>query len=348
MPGNRPRDAKAGGSAPDRASRTGHVSLFDALTLYTAPAGRSVPGRGTRFPYGTSLQDVSPATRSDDSLARGSFCERQNMSTVIITLVVLAVVAVALALAWPTMRNSGTSLQRRFGPEYDRVVEQQGGDTKAARNELNERLRRYGNLRTQRLTAENRERYTAEWATLQEQFVDSPAHAVAEAERLLSRLARDRGYPADEFDEQIAALSVHHAHHIGAYRHLHTVAHHTREGREHDGRMSTEELREVLVDARAFFERLMDASHDGGGRNKSIHRRDAHGADLHGEGGHAKRGPVNAAKGVHARDAHEHDIHARPGRGSDRDTAGTKRSGRFHLPWSPAGQGQTGTTRGGA
>ncbi|MEV6316250.1 hypothetical protein [Streptomyces sp. NPDC051776] len=180
------------------------------------------------------------------------------MSTgVLITLAILAVTAVAivaLVVAPPSLQSSGTGLRRRFGPEYDRTVEQRDGDTKAAHKELSERLRRYGNLPTRPLLEEERVQYVAQWAGVQEQFVESPASAVAEADRLIGRLARDRGFPADAYDEQVDALSVHHAPRLGGYRRLHAAARHGG-----DGTVDTEELREALVGARGLFEALIAA-----------------------------------------------------------------------------------------
>ncbi|MGP4001202.1 hypothetical protein [Streptomyces sp. 8N706] len=196
------------------------------------------------------------------------------MSTgAIIILAVAAAVIVALVLARPVLQSSGNGLRRRFGPEYDRAVARHDGDTKAAHKELSERLRRHGDLRLHPLSGESREQYVAQWAGVQEQFVDSPATAVAEADQLLGRLVRDRGYPADAYDEQTDALSVHHAHHVGGYRQLHLVARRAREGEAH-----TEQLREALIGARALFEELVKAHpRDDGGRDRPDARRTAGG-----------------------------------------------------------------------
>ncbi|WP_326666135.1 hypothetical protein [Streptomyces canus] len=83
----------------------------------------------------------------------------------------------------------------------------------------------------------------------QEQFVASPQQGVIEVEALLARLARDRGFPDGEpFEDQIAALSVHHAHYVQGYRSMHTAAH------EPSG---TEDMREAMVEAGSLFEALV-------------------------------------------------------------------------------------------
>ncbi|MEU6392098.1 hypothetical protein [Streptomyces sp. NPDC046939] len=181
------------------------------------------------------------------------------MSTgVIIALIVVGVVVVVAAgvFAARTKPRGGRSLKSRFGPEYERVVARHNGDTKAAEHELTERVRRHGSLRTRELDPAARERYRARWAAAQERFVESPSEAVAEAEALIADLAKERGFPdAGRYDEQVEALSVHHAHHVHGYRRVHEAAH-TGIG------AGTEELREAMVEARALFDDLTGA---GGG-----------------------------------------------------------------------------------
>ncbi|WP_432096353.1 hypothetical protein [Streptomyces sp. bgisy100] len=249
------------------------------------------------------------------------------MSTgAIIILAVAAAVIVALLLAKPVLQSGGSGLRRRFGPEYDRAVARHDGDTKAAHKELSERLRRHGDLRVQPLAEAAREQYVARWAGIQEQFVDSPAAAVTEADRLLGRLVRDRGFPADAYDEQVDALSVHHAEQVGGYRRIHAAARGVTDGRaETAGRTGTEsrtteteELREALVGARALFEQLV-TSHprDHRGRNRPAGRFTARG---------------RAA--------------ARDRAAADRAGSGKPNTGRLHLPWAMNQRGP-GATKGG-
>ncbi|MDG9701865.1 hypothetical protein [Streptomyces sp. DH37] len=196
------------------------------------------------------------------------------MSTgLIITLIVAAVVVLALALFLVRSGKGPHSVKRRFGPEYERTVAQHGGDRKAAERELRERLQRHGELRTKPLTPDEREEYAAQWAAVQERFVDAPVEAVVAADRLLSRLAEARGFPGDGYDEQVSALSVHHPRRVQGYREVHAVAVLAREGQA-----DTERLREALVHARALYEDLMaETAHDsrgGGGRRGHDHDRD--------------------------------------------------------------------------
>ncbi|GGJ98315.1 hypothetical protein GCM10011583_32250 [Streptomyces camponoticapitis] len=190
------------------------------------------------------------------------------MSTVLIVVAVIVVIAVAVgAVLYATGRGGGRAgLKRRFGPEYDRTVNRHNGDVKAAENELTERVKRHGDFRPRPLPAEARDQYVAHWAGLQERFVDSPRQAVTEAEKLISRLATDRGFPdVGQRSDHLDALSVHHAHQVDGYRRVHHAA--SEEGRD----ASTEELREAMVEARQLFERLvLDSKEDTARERRAI------------------------------------------------------------------------------
>ncbi|WP_435799848.1 hypothetical protein [Streptomyces canus] len=148
-----------------------------------------------------------------------------------------------------TQGGGGQALKLRFGPEYARAVADHDGDTGAAEQELGKRVKEHGFLTQQPLTPAARERYMTRWAAVQEQFVASPQQGVIEVDALLARLARDRGFPDGEpFEDQIAALSVHHAHYVQGYRSMHTAAH------EPSG---TEDMREAMVEAGSLFEALV-------------------------------------------------------------------------------------------
>ncbi|MFE0133371.1 hypothetical protein ACFWY6_17650 [Streptomyces sp. NPDC059037] len=181
------------------------------------------------------------------------------------TVVIIAVVVIAagtLLFIGRTRPPGGgrRSLQRRFGPEYQQSVDRHDGDVKAAERELSERVKRHLSLHERTLPPEVRAHYVAQWADGQEQFVDSPHKAVTEADALLARPAEDRGHPdGDQFAEQLAALSVHHAHYVDGYRSLHTAAR---------GQSGTEEMREAMIEARALFEALVTDQSAGSNRRR--------------------------------------------------------------------------------
>ncbi|MEU8847325.1 hypothetical protein AB0C70_14030 [Streptomyces sp. NPDC048564] len=183
------------------------------------------------------------------------------MSTGVIILIVTAAVVVVLGVAVLALRTRGAQggrgLKRRFGPEYERAVARHDGDVNAAERELAQLVERHGGLRERPLEPTEAERFEARWAAAQEHFVESPKEAVHEADRLLAELAQARGFPdGAQYEEQLAALAVHHADHVQGYRHVHHVAH-ARGGAEREGGgAGTEEMREAMIEARALFEDL--------------------------------------------------------------------------------------------
>ncbi|WP_112470556.1 hypothetical protein [Streptomyces triticisoli] len=208
------------------------------------------------------------------------------MSTGLIIALIVMAAAVVVVAAVLTSRargeHGGRSLKRRFGPEYDRTVARHDGDTKAAERELAARVERHGGLRERSLEPAERERFEARWTAAQERFVDSPREAVAEADRLLGELAGARGFPADgQYEEQLAALSVHHGHHVHGYRRVHRAAH--PDGALENG-VSTEDLRASMVEARDLFEDLLTPSRGGtapeGAAESGTHHGTHHGSRL--------------------------------------------------------------------
>ncbi|HYN93961.1 MAG TPA: hypothetical protein VES42_08955 [Pilimelia sp.] len=173
------------------------------------------------------------------------------MSTtqVLVIIAVVLVLAVLAAVAWSATRRR--ALRRRFGPEYDRAVAEQDSRP-AAEKELRERERRHAELDLRPLTAQSRATYAAAWEEVQAKFVDAPGEAVTDGNDLVTRLAAERGYPTEDFDDQIAHLSVEHARTLGHYRDAHEI--HLRNER---GAASTEELRQALVHFRALFADLL-------------------------------------------------------------------------------------------
>ncbi|MCX4092313.1 hypothetical protein [Nocardia sp. alder85J] len=173
------------------------------------------------------------------------------MSSVVIVVVVIVVVVAALAAAaWPMARRQ--RLRSRFGPEYDRVVTETG-DRRSAEHELAERERRHAEYDLRELTDEERQRYTGQWTEVQERFVDDPEAALQDADRLIAEIMSERGYPAEDFDRQVADLSVRHAEPLEHYRSAHEIS--TRAG---DTEVSTEDRRAAIVNYRELFEDLLN------------------------------------------------------------------------------------------
>lgn len=227
------------------------------------------------------------------------------MSTGVIILIVIAAVVVVIGAAVLALRargtQSGRGLKQRFGPEYERAVARHDGDAKAAERELAQRVERHGGLRERPLEPEEAERFEARWTAAQEHFVDSPKQAVDEADRLLADLAQARGFPdGAQYEEQLSALSVHHARHVHGYRHVHRFAHAGAGDGRDGGGPGTEEMREAMIEARALFEDLTGPveRRRGGSRESREH----HGAHESRRGGDGHRGHLPwAFTGRHAK-----------------------------------------------
>ncbi|WP_327350630.1 hypothetical protein [Streptomyces sp. NBC_01304] len=178
----------------------------------------------------------------------------------------LAVVAVVWA-APPVRRQGAGRLQRRFGPEYERVCARHGGDTTEADRELAARLDRFGHLRLRRLSAAQRQGFVRRWAQTQAAFADSPRQAVLHAARLVGELADVRGFDAGSVETTAEALSVRYPHDVDSYRKVMALAQTLemfgpkasgdsaaspgRTGEEQPA-LSTEQLRQTLIEARGL------------------------------------------------------------------------------------------------
>ena len=172
----------------------------------------------------------------------------------IAAVIVIALVVVALgAFALLRHRQQHPGLSRRFGPEYERTVARHGGDTAAAERELTERVERHRELTLTPLSAAERARAEEQWAQVKARFVDDPRQALANAEALLARVARDRGYPDSDVDAQIDTISVDHGEHVESYRALRALSRPDATA----GSSATEEQRAALVRARELFTALV-------------------------------------------------------------------------------------------
>ncbi|MBH5333391.1 hypothetical protein IHE55_00660 [Streptomyces pactum] len=172
------------------------------------------------------------------------------MSGVLVAIIIALIVVLIVAYALRTARRR-KHLQDRFGPEYARTVEARDSRL-AAERDLSRREARHAKLDIKPLPAEVRERYAQDWSRVQQRFVDSPEHSVEEADRLVTALMRERGYPTEGYEQQVRDLSVEHGRTLEHYRAAHEV--NVRRGR---GEATTEELRGALVHYRALFGDLL-------------------------------------------------------------------------------------------
>ncbi|MER5217905.1 hypothetical protein ABT063_47270 [Streptomyces sp. NPDC002838] len=172
------------------------------------------------------------------------------LAIIIPVVVVIAVLAVAALLVLRRRR-----LRERFGPEYERTVEDAGSRLKAER-ELSAREKRHDSLDLKSLPRGVRERYAREWANVQEEFVDRPEDAVQDADLLVTSLMRERGYPTEGLDQRLRDLSVEHGRTIEHYRAAHEI---NQLSMAHQA--TTEQLRGAMMHYRTLFGELLS---DGG------------------------------------------------------------------------------------
>ncbi len=178
-----------------------------------------------------------------------------NASTWIPIVIAIVVVLVIAAIVWSVVQSRRRKrLREHFGPEYDHVVEETGSRREAAR-ELEARERRVDELDIRPLKPEEAEAFGREWHDVQAKFVDNPQLATAEADDLVARVMRSRGYPVTDFERRAADVSVHHPGVVEHYRTAHDLA--QRAGR---GEASTEDLRQALIHYRALFDDLLETT----------------------------------------------------------------------------------------
>ncbi|HET7542308.1 MAG TPA: hypothetical protein VFK05_20710 [Polyangiaceae bacterium] len=174
-------------------------------------------------------------------------------STLLWALVALAIVALAIILLLASRHRAKArraELKSKFGPEYDRAVEEYGPER--ADRELASRERRVGHFQAHELPPADRERFLNRWTELQARFVDDPGIAVAGADDLINEVLRARGYPSADFEQRVADLSVEHAPVLQHYRAAQALAESNR-----NGLSNTEELRQALVHYRVLFADLL-------------------------------------------------------------------------------------------
>jgi hypothetical protein len=164
---------------------------------------------------------------------------------------VVAAVVVLLLLASASRARRHRGLQREFGPEYDRAIED-ADSRRRAEAELRDRVKRHDDFDLRPLERDERNRYLREWEGVQARFVDEPAGAIREADDLIQQVMRERGYPVDDFEQRAADLSVEHADVVENYRSAHAIS-----GRSATGEATTEELRRAVVQYRVLFEDLV-------------------------------------------------------------------------------------------
>jgi hypothetical protein len=173
------------------------------------------------------------------------------------TTMTLIVVAVAIALIVGGLfgvalgrRQRTKRLQEKFGPEYERTINELG-DQRQAEHELAARLDHVKALEIRPLSAEEIDRFTSEWQETQAAFVDEPSVAIQVADHLISKVMKAKGYPVEDFEQQVADISVDYPDLVMDYRGLHLIA------IKKDEKADTEEMRQAMLHGRTLFKNLV-------------------------------------------------------------------------------------------
>ncbi len=180
-----------------------------------------------------------------------------NLSISIGVFVLFLVVAIAVGMYLKHRKSRTQGFRNRFGSEYDRAVVTHGTSQKAEAR-LADRQKRVDALTIRELGDTEKERFVAEWQTIQSRFVDHPKAAVTEADDLINALLLARGYPQTGFEERAAYMSVSYPGVMENYRLANSVA--VRRGRAD---ASTEEFRTAMIQYRAIFDELLQAKKTG-------------------------------------------------------------------------------------
>jgi hypothetical protein len=174
-----------------------------------------------------------------------------DKNLMLIVLMILALLAVAVFLH--ARRHASHTLEKRFGTEYERLIEQLGSRSKAEA-ELRSREKRVERMRITPLSPADAMRFNDAWKALQARFVDNPKGSLVEADLLVRELMHQRGYPMGDFERRAADISVDHPGVVEHYRAAHEIA-----LRDRRGEVDTEGMRQAVIHYRALFTDLLES-----------------------------------------------------------------------------------------
>lgn len=168
-----------------------------------------------------------------------------------IALIIASIVVVALIVWYAWDRNRSSRLKQRFGPEYNLAVTRTGS-RRRAEAELAQREIKARQIREQRLSPSDRERFLAQWKLCQAQFVDDPSGAVNRADQLLAEIMQTRGYSTDNMHERMMEIAAAYPHHSEQYSEAVRILElHSR------SEASTDQLRTAFLHYRTIFDDLL-------------------------------------------------------------------------------------------
>lgn len=178
-------------------------------------------------------------------------------TTLLVTLLVVAallILAVVVFLALRRRRKRRLEMAREeYGPEYQRLAEERGSEEQAEK-ELRQRREKVEDA-VRPLPDESRERYDEEWRTNVEQtFVNDPATALDEADRVIEQILIERNFPVSSRQEARDGLGVMHPGVVEDFREAQKI-HQESTSREGSG-ADLEQMRRAIQKYRSVFDRL--------------------------------------------------------------------------------------------
>ena len=183
------------------------------------------------------------------------------MTIAVLIVAALVIVGIVIAVAWSSARRQRSQglarseqLREQFGPEYERTLAEKG-DARSAEKELTARQERVSRFDIRHLTADEGKGFGDEWQVVQASFVDDPSAAVHDADALVGRVMVARGYPAGDYEQRSADMSVDHSPILAHYRAAHDIA-----LRDAQGQANTEDLRQAVISSHVFFSELVEES----------------------------------------------------------------------------------------
>jgi hypothetical protein len=175
-----------------------------------------------------------------------------DLNPIMVIIAVALLLAIVIALWMYIQKRRTQDLRAKFGPEYDKTVISHG-DRSHAEAELDKRAKRVAKFDIHPLTHEEQLQFAENWRREQALFVDDPAGAVKNADKLVQDVMKRRGYPVGDFNQNAADLSVDHPLVVENYRIAHDIA-----LLDERGRASTEDLRRAMQSYHSLFDDLLD------------------------------------------------------------------------------------------